>query len=106
MAGFDSSRRAHFGRQDRRADLRTVCVGTALLDVLGPQPRKAVSVQVLDVANASLKLSVPFFVSPGTLVRIHLTEGVAHAEVRYCTCEGVEYYVGIKIEEIVPVGEQ
>ena len=102
MAISNSSRRAHFGREDRRADLRTVCAGTALMDVLSPKPHQAVSVRVLDVANASLKVSVPFFLSPGAVVRIHLTECLAHAEVRYCTCEGSEYFVGVKIEEIVP----
>jgi hypothetical protein len=98
----DSLRRAHSGREDRRAYLRTVCAGTAVIDVLSPQPRKAVPVRILDVADLSLKMSVPFFLSPGAIVRIHLTESLAHAEVRYCTCEGSEYHAGIKIEEIVP----
>jgi len=47
-------------------------------------------------------LSVPFFVSPGSLVRIHMTESHANAEVRYCTREGSDYYVGVKVEEVIP----
>ena len=49
-----------------------------------------------------MKLSLPFFLSPGSLVRIHMTDSVAKGEARYCTCEGAEYYVGVKVEEIVP----
>ncbi|MBZ5632870.1 MAG: hypothetical protein LAO55_07045 [Acidobacteriia bacterium] len=58
--------------------------------------------RILDVGESSLKLSLPFFLSPGSLIRIHLTDSVAHAETRYCTCEGAEYYVGVKVEEVAP----
>jgi len=99
-----SSRRAHFGRQDRRAELREVCAGDAVMDVLSPKPLTAVHVRVLDIASASLKLAVPDYVSPGSLVRIHMTEASAHAEVRYCTCEASQYYVGVRVEEFFPAG--
>lgn len=72
------------------------------MDVLSPNPRRAVPIRVIDIGKASLKLSVPFFVSPGALVRINMTASQAHAEVRYCTREGSAYYVGVKIEEVIP----
>jgi hypothetical protein len=28
--------------------------------------------------------------------------GVAYGEARYCTSEGVEYHVGVKIDEVTP----
>jgi hypothetical protein len=72
------------------------------MDVLSPNPRRAVPVRVIDIGKASLKLSVPFFLSPGALVRINMTESHANAEVRYCTREGSDYYVGVKVEEVIP----
>ena len=72
------------------------------MDVLSPKPKRGVPVRVLNIGPASLKLNVPFFLSPGALVRINMTESHANAEVRYCTREGSEYYVGVKVEEVVP----
>jgi len=102
MAIDTSSRRAHFGRADRRNDSRIACEGDTILDVLSPQPKSSIQARILDVGEASLKLSVPFHVSPGSLIRIHMTESVACGEVRYCTCEGAEYYIGVRIDEVSP----
>jgi hypothetical protein len=96
-----SQRRAHFGLQDRRSDFRAACEGTATLDVISPNPKRAVQVRIVDIGTASLKLSVPFFVSPGSFVRIYMTESHADAEVRYCTREGSAYYIGVKVEEVI-----
>ena len=98
------SRKAHFGRVDRRTDDRTICAGATVIDVLSPRPRSSVQARIIDVATSSLKLSLPFYLSPGALIRIHMTDSVANAEVRYCTCEGSEYYIGVQVEEIVPKG--
>jgi len=94
-------RKGHVG-EDRRSDIRTICTGETVIDVLSPSPQPSVPARILDVGTSSLKLSVPNFVSPGSLVRIHLTEFVADAEVRHCTCEDSEYHVGISVVEIVP----
>jgi len=102
MAIETSSRRAHFGRTDRRNDSRIPCEGDTILDVLSPQPKSSIQARILDVGEASLKLSVPFHVSPGSLIRIHMTDSVACGEVRYCTCEGAEYYIGVRIDEVSP----
>ena len=102
MAISTSSRKAHFGRLDRRSDGRIACEGDTTIDVLSPQPQTAVQARILDVGESSLKLSVPLHVSPGSLIRIHMTGSVAYGEARYCTCEGAEYYVGVKIEEVAP----
>ena len=97
-------RKPHFGRVDRRTDDRTICDGATSIDVLSPRPQSAVHASIIDVSTSSLKLSVPFHLSPGTLIRIHMTDSVANAEVRYCTCEDSQYYVGVQVEEIVPKG--
>src|ERR1700693_2187440 len=102
MAAPTSSRRAHFGRIDRRSDGRNACEGAAVIDVLSPKPRSGVQARIIDVGEASLKLSISFFLSPGSLLRIHMTDSVAYGEARYCTAEGAEYYVGVKIEEVAP----
>ena len=102
MAIVTSTRKAHFGRVDRRGDGRVICEGDAVIDVLSPQAKNAVQARILDVGESSLKLSLPFFLSPGSLIRIHMTNSVAYGEARYCTCEGAEYYVGVKIEEVAP----
>jgi len=104
MSAINSNRKAHFGRQDRRSDERTLCEGATVIDVLAPHPRSDVKARILDVSESSLKLSLPFFLSPGSLIRIHMTGSKANGEVRYCTCEGAEYYVGVKVEEIAPAG--
>lgn len=95
-------RKPHLGLQDRRSDDRFPCEGETVIDVLSPQARNDVQARILDAGTASLKLSIPFFLSPGSLIRIHMTESVAYAEVRYCTCEGAEYHVGVKVEEVAP----
>jgi|GEM_PF-5858454 len=105
MAISTSSRKVHFGRIDRRNDSRIACKGDTVVDVLSPKPRSAVQARIIDVGESSLKLSFPFHLSPGSLLRIHMTESVAYGEARYCTCEGAEYYVGVKIEEVALKGK-
>ena len=103
MAIPTSTRKAHFGRIDRRNDSRIPCKGDTVIDVLSPQARSSVQARIIDVSESSLKLSLPFHVSPGSLLRIHMSEGgVAHGEARYCTSEGAEYHVGVKIDEVAP----
>ena len=104
MSIITSTRKAHFGQPDRRGHERTLCEGATVIDVLAPHSRSDVQARILDVGESSVKLSLPFFLSPGSLIRIHMTGSKANAEVRYCTCEGSEYYVGVKVEEIVPAG--
>jgi PilZ domain-containing protein len=94
-------RKAHVA-QNRRADFRTFCVGATVIDILSPQPRSSVQVHVLDVSASGLMLSLPFPLAPGALIRIEMTDAIAKAEVRYCTCEGSEYHVGVKVDEIIP----
>jgi hypothetical protein len=81
---------------------RTICNGETVIDVLSPRPQPSVPASIIDVGTSSLKLKLPFFVSPGSLIRIHLTEFIADAEVRHCTCEDSEYHVGVDVVEIVP----
>src|ERR1700674_4030731 len=103
MAESTWLRKAHVG-QDRRNDGRTPCAGATVIDVLSPNPRSSLQARIVDVGTSSLKLVVPFFLSPGALIRIHMTDAVANAEVRHCTCEGSEYHVGVTVEEVVPKG--
>ena len=103
MAVSNWLRKGHVG-PDRRADCRTICTGDTIIDVLGSQKQLSVPAHILDVGNSSLKLSVPFFLSPGSLLRIHLSDAVAEAEVRHCTCEVSGYHIGVQVEEIVPKG--
>jgi len=101
MAVSNWLRKGHLG-SDRRNDYRTICTGNTVIDVLSPRPQQAVQARILDVGTSSLKLSLPFFVSPGSLLRIHMTDSVAEAEVRHCTCEASEYHVGVMVIEIIP----
>lgn len=94
-------RTAHVGR-DRRNDSRTPCVGETVIDVLGPHPRNGVTAHIVDVGTSSLKLSIPFYLAPGSFIRIHIADSLADAEVRYCSCEGAEYRIGVRVEEVVP----
>ena len=88
--------------RERRSDYRTICAGATVIDVLSPKPRSSVNARIVDVGTSSLKLSLPLYLSPGALIRIHMTESTANAEVRHCIRRGAEYFVGVKIEEIVP----
>jgi hypothetical protein len=103
MAESTWLRTAHVG-QDRRSDSRVPCVGATLIDVLSPNPRSSVKAFVVDVAPSGLKLNLPFVLSPGALIRIHMSDSVAIAEVRFCTCEGTEHFVGVTVEEVIPKG--
>ena len=94
-------RTAHVGR-DRRSDARTPCEGETVIDVLSPHPRSAVKAHILDVGTSSLKMIIPFYLAPGSLIRIHVGDSIADAEVRYCSCEGAEYRIGVSVEEILP----
>jgi hypothetical protein len=102
MAVSTWQRKPHLGLPDRRSDDRIGCEGATVIDVLSPQPRSSVPARILDVGTSSLKLSLPFFLSPGALIRIHMTDSIANAEVRYCTSEGTEYHVGVKVEDVAP----
>jgi len=104
MVTSTSTRKAHFGSEERRNDVRIPCEGATVVDVLSPQPRTAVQARILDVGRSSLKLSIPLYLSPGTLIRIYMTDSIANAEVRYCTCEGAQYHAGVQVEEIAPKG--
>jgi len=95
-------RKAHVG-QDRRNDSRTPCVGETIIDVLGPHPRNRVTARIVDVGMSSLKLSIPLYLAPGSFIRIHVADSVAEAEVRYCSCEGAEFRIGVRVEEVVPM---
>ena len=106
MDGSQWSRRPHFGRHDRRDESRDSCEGAAIVDVLAPHPRRAVSVKVIDVGSGGLRFVVPFFLTPGSILRMYLTEAVVQAEVKYCSCEGSEYHVGVAVEEIRANAEQ
>lgn len=72
MAESSWLRKARVG-PDRRSDGRTIDTGVTVIDVLNPQPRKSVQAHIVDVATSGLKLRVPFFLSPGSLIRIHMT---------------------------------
>jgi len=56
--------------QDRRTDERVPCIGATLVDVLDPHPQAAVPARILDAGSSSMKLALPIFVAPGTLLRI------------------------------------
>ena len=86
--------------QDRRTDERVPCIGATLVDVLDPHPQAAVPARILDAGSSSMKLALPIFVAPGTLLRITVGDATADAEVRYCTCEGAEYFAGVRLDEI------
>jgi hypothetical protein len=89
---------------ERRIEGRVACEGDTVIDLLSPKPKNSIPARILDVGEASLKLSLPQHVSPGALIRIHMTESTAYGEARYCTCEGAEYYIGVRIDEVVPKG--
>ena len=95
-------RTGHVGA-DRRSDFRSACTGETVIDVLSPRPQRGLQARILDVGTSSLKLSIPCFVSPGSILRIHLTEFVAEAEVRHCTCEKSEYHIGVNVLEFAPI---
>lgn len=93
-------RTAHVGR-DRRTDARTPCEGETVIDVLSPHTKTSVPARIVDVGTSSLKLSIPHYLAPGSLIRIHVGDSIADGEVRYCSCEGAEYWVGVGVEEIL-----
>jgi hypothetical protein len=101
MAESTWVRKIHIGK-NRRNHCRQICTGETVIDVLSPRPQSSVRANILEVGTSSLKLSVPCFLSPGSLLRIHLTEFVAGAEVRHCTREHSEYHVGVSVVEINP----
>lgn len=99
MAESMWQRTAHVGK-NRRDDFRSLCREATVIDILSPITRHNVQVRVLDVSSSGLMLALGFPVVPGTLLRIKMTDAAAEGEVRYCTREGDEYRVGVRIEEI------
>jgi c-di-GMP-binding flagellar brake protein YcgR len=94
-------RKAHVG-ENRRGEFRAVCAGDVVIDVLSPRAYHSVKARVLDVSTGGLMLALPFALTPGALIRITMTEAIADAEVRYCTMEGSEHHIGVKVLEIAP----
>jgi len=103
MAESTWLRTAHVGR-DRRSDARTPCEGETVIDVLHPHSKSSVPPRIVDVGTSSLKMIIPCYLAPGSLIRIHVGESVAEGEIRYCSCEGTEYRVGVRVEEILTKG--
>jgi PilZ domain len=100
------SRRPHLGLHNRRNESREHCTGDVVIDILAPHPRRGVSAKVADVGDGGLKLKVPFFLTPGSILRLHLTHAVAQAEVKYCSCESAGFHVGVAVEEVSSDSQQ
>ena len=94
-------RKGHLG-PNRRTDFRIACADATVIDVLSPRPQSSVQVRVLDVDSSGLKLALPSPLAAGALIRIHMTDAIANAEVRHCISEGTEFHVGVLIQEIFP----
>ena len=105
MAESMWQRTAHVG-QNRRRDFRSLCSAATAIDILMPNPRNSVPVRVFDVSTSGVMLALTFPLAPGTLIRIKMTDAAAEGEVRYCTHEGDEYHVGVRVEEIRPKDSQ
>ncbi len=85
---------------ERRSSPRIPSNESTSLHVFNPLSAARLGVRILDVSKHGLKLHVPEFLAPGTVVQIHLATSVALGEVRYCLPAGAGFYVGVRLEDV------
>jgi hypothetical protein len=88
--------------EERRNEPRFRLQVAASLKALSPPSAIRSEVRIIDVAQGGLKLRVPEFLHPGTVIQIRLKRTIAMAEVRYCHPEGSEFDVGVKLQDVFP----
>ena len=85
---------------ERRRSVRVPSDDPARLQVFSPLSPARSDVRVLDVSTHGLKLHVPEYLQPGTVVQIRLANSVVLGEVRYCLPASVGFHVGVSLEDV------
>jgi anti-sigma factor RsiW len=85
---------------ERRSSPRIPSNDPARLHLFNPFSTARSDVRVLDVSKHGLKLHVPEFLAPGSMVQIHLATSIALGEVRYCLPAAAGFHVGVRLEDV------
>jgi hypothetical protein len=84
---------------ERRQDARVPTDEPARMKVLQPLGPNT-EIRVLDVSRSGLKIEVPEFLAPGTVIQIHMKAAIAFAEVRFCTVRGDAFQAGVRFQDV------
>ena len=87
---------------ERREEPRITMPVAASLKAIRPLAAGRKDIRIVDAAPGGLKLCVPEFLDPGTVIQIRLKRTIAMAEVRYCHPAGSEFHVGVKLQDVFP----
>ena len=89
------------GAAERRGGRRVPTDDPARMKVLYPSGGKGAEVRVLDVSRGGLRLRLPEFLQPGTIIQIQLKSLIAEAEIRYCVqAEEAGFYAGVELQDV------
>jgi hypothetical protein len=99
LAECERSKRGERTGAERRQDVRVVTNDAARMKVLQPLGPNT-EVRVLDISRGGLKITVPEFLAPGTVIQIHVKSAIAFAEVRYCTHDGTDWQAGVRFQDV------
>jgi hypothetical protein len=84
---------------ERRQDVRVATNEPARMKVLQPLG-PGTEIRVLDVSRGGLKITVPEFLAPGTIIQIHMKSAIAFAEIRHCAPCGDEFHAGVCFQDV------
>jgi len=87
---------------ERRSEARVHTDDPAAMNLVDSWTAHRVTIQILDVSRTGMKLSVPNFLTRGTVVQLHLRNSMAFGEVRHCACAGNRYLAGVLLRDVFP----
>ena len=70
------------------------------MHVLHPLSTARIDVRVLDVSKDGLRLRVPEFLQPGSVIQVRLESSIALGEVRYCRAAHGGFDAGIQLQDV------
>lgn len=86
---------------DRRVGIRYPSDEAVLCSQINPFIPGRLAAVVCDVSRDGMRLKVPKYLMPGTLVQIRFQRLIATAEVRHCRRKGADFFAGLRISEIL-----
>jgi hypothetical protein len=85
---------------ERRRGGRVPTDDPAFMQVLNPLATNRVEVRVLDVSRDGLKLRVPEFLPPGSVIQVRMENSIALGEVRYCRALQAGFDAGVQLQDV------
>ncbi len=88
--------------KERRREQRIPTDEAGLVQSIVPFSNDRLDARILEVSRGGMKIQIRKPLDPGMMVKIRLKQVVAFGEVRYCNAAGMDFNIGIRIENVFP----